>query len=189
MKVRKRAISTYVSKGIRNKIKARLERIERYRKMKTIHCEAIHDDRVWGSIQEVIRNERFLFFCVTPVNYKYVDVVFGIDLGHEDYSELLVRRYKFLEERGQRIELHVHLALLLHRLSYQKQESMIMGAYEWMVERGFKPAMFVPGWWSYNEDTVKIIKKLGLKLILYKDYLYLHDYQLMDYLKGKIDFT
>jgi hypothetical protein len=48
--------------------------------------------------------------------------------------------------------------------------------------------MFVPGWWSYNEDTVKIIKKLGLKLILYKDYLYLHDYQLMDYLKGKIDF-
>jgi predicted deacetylase len=66
---------------------------------------------------------------------------------------------------------------------------MIMGAYEWMVERGFKPAMFVPGWWSYNEDTVKIIKKLGLKLILYKDYLYLHDYQLMDYLKGRIDFT
>lgn len=136
MKVRTRAISTYVSKGIRNKIKARLERIERYRKMKTIHCEAIHDDRMWGSIQEVIRNERFLFFCVTPVNYKYVDVVFGIDLGHEDYSELLVRRYKFLEERGQRIELHVHLALLLHRLSYQKQESMISGSYEWMVERG-----------------------------------------------------
>ena len=57
MKVRTRAISTYVSKGIRNKIKARLERIERYRKMKTIHCEAIHDDRVWESIQEVIKNE------------------------------------------------------------------------------------------------------------------------------------
>ena len=123
------------------------------------------------------------------MNYKYVDVVFGIDLGHEDYSELLVRRYKFLEERGQRIELHTHFGLLLHRLSYQKQESMISGSYEWMVERDFKPSMFVPGGWIYNEDTVKITKKLGLKLILYKDYLYIHDYQFMNYLKGRIDFT
>ena len=33
------------------------------------------------------------------MNYKYVDVMFGVDLGYEDYSELLVKRYKFLEER------------------------------------------------------------------------------------------
>jgi len=63
------------------------------------------------------------------------------------------------------------------KLSKQRVSEIMKRRYLWMKkELGIVPTEFVPGWWSYNKDTLKICKKYGLKIIYERDYDYTHDY-------------
>lgn len=85
-----------------------------------------------------------------------------------------------MKRKGERLQLHIHLSLI-RNLSFKEQEKIFREALEWLNEEvGITPTEFVPGWWKYNQDTLKVLKKEGLKLIHYSDYNSTHDYCWID---------
>lgn len=155
--------------------------------MKAMHVESIHKDLVWEKVKESYGE--YVYFVVTPVNYDYVKLRF--DPGpREEWEGKILERYKWLKDKGCRIELHIHLltgyvasriirSIKLWRLGYSYQFQMIQDGKSWLENNGFKPTEFVPGWWLKNEATEKAVKELGLKLVNRDDYEVIHDFELI----------
>ena len=82
-----------------------------------------------------------------------------------------------MKGRGARLELHIHLSITLKNMTRAEQDRLFKGSLDWMKkELGIIPTEFVPGWWSYNQDTLDLCKEYGLKMIYERDYDYTHDY-------------
>ena len=65
----------------------------------------------------------------------------------------------------------------MKNMSYAEQEKLFNESIEWMrKEIGIVPTEFVPGWWSYNKDTLRLCKRFRLKMVNSFDYDYTHDY-------------
>jgi len=144
----------------------------------TVHTEAIVIDEVWEKIKErVEKNDVYKWYVLTPVNVDYLKSNFNVNLSKKDISKIMRERYKWMLEKNQKIELHVHLSQLMSNLSYEQQEKMISEAVRWMREElNIGAKEFVPGWWDYNNDTLGILKKYKLKLIKPADYDFSHDF-------------
>lgn len=88
----------------------------------------------------------------------------------------MVKRYKWMLEHNQKLELHIHLSIT-EDMPYKEQEKLFNEAILWIKkELGITVKEFVPGWWAYNQETVELCKKIGLKLIKFSDYNSTHDY-------------
>jgi len=65
----------------------------------------------------------------------------------------------------------------MDNISYKEQEKLFEESIGWIKkELGINVKEFVPGWWMYNKDTIKICRKFGLKMIYERDYDFTHDY-------------
>ena len=144
----------------------------------TVHTEAIMIDSVWGKIQEGVKKKRVLkWYVMTTRNMHYFRSEFNVRMSKQKVSKLLKERYKWLLDRGQKLELHIHLSHVMSNMSYKEQESRFKESITWMKkELGITPKEFVPGWWSYNKDTLKLCKKYNLKMIYQRDYDFTHDF-------------
>lgn len=144
----------------------------------TVHTEAIIIDSVWEKIKkEVGKGNVVKWYVLTPANIDYLKSEFNIKMPKKKISETLKKRYKWMLNHGQKLELHIHLSHIIKNMGYKEQERLFKEAIEWIKkELGIKPTEFVPGWWSYNEDTIKLCEKYGLKIIHERDYDYTHDY-------------
>lgn len=144
----------------------------------TVHTEAIIIDSIWEKIKkEVKKNDVLKWYVMTPANIDYFKSEFNVKMSKEEMSEILKKRYKWMLEQNQKLELHIHFSLIISDMNYKEQERLFKEAIEWMKkELGIKPTELVPGWWTYNEDTIKLCKKYGLKMISEGDYDYTHDY-------------
>lgn len=144
----------------------------------TIHTEAIMIDSVWEKIKDQVKKGKIQkWFIMTPANYDYYKADFSISLSREKLSEIMKKRYKWMLEHKQKLELHIHLSMIMDNMSYKEQEALFKESITWTKkELGIEVKEFVPGWWSYNQDTLKILKKFNLKLITPKDYDFIHDY-------------
>ncbi|MBS3087464.1 hypothetical protein J4226_02620 [Candidatus Pacearchaeota archaeon] len=144
----------------------------------TVHTEAIMIDSVWNEIKkEVARGRVSRWYVMTPENIDYYKSFFNIKMSTSDLSKIMKERYLWMISHGQRLELHAHLCLVMENMSFQEQEKILKNSYYWMKkEIGVTPKEFVPGWWSFNNDTLKILKKLNLKMIGQRDYDFTHDY-------------
>jgi len=142
-----------------------------------VHTEAIFIDEVWEEIKKrVLNKEVYTWYVMTPANYDYFKGSFGIKKSKKEISDIMKKRYLWMEKNGQKIELHVHLAMLMN-ISYEEQKKLIGEGYNWMKkELGISPEEVVFGWWEYNEDSLKIIRELGLNHIKQNDYASTHDY-------------
>ena len=142
-----------------------------------VHTESIFLDKVWAEIKKKSFEKKVvIWYVMTPSNYKYFQVLFNLKTSKRDLSGIMRERYRWLIARGEKLELHVHLSKLMD-ITYSEQEKIISESIKWFEkELGFKPKEFVPGWWSYNEDTLRILKKYGLKMVKEKDYNSTHDY-------------
>jgi hypothetical protein len=143
----------------------------------TIHVEAIHNDEVFKKLKNIVIHKKPICFVITPVNYEFIKTNIGTSLQRKKLEKILKDRYLFLKKYTQ-LQLHVHLNILCN-LNYREQQKIILSAYKWFEKNlGFKPTMFVPGWWRYDKNTEIICKRLNLKLVKSTDYFFIHDYEL-----------
>ena len=143
-----------------------------------VHTEVVFYDPAWEKIKAICKKRKMVWFVTTPVNYKYTKAFFNCELSKKDFEKTILKRYKEMEKMGQRIELHVHLSME-NNMSYKKQKKMVKESLDWMGKKGFKVKEFVPGWWTYNKDLVKIVKGFGLRPVRKSDYYAIHDYELI----------
>lgn len=157
---------------------------EIYSKFKKLHLskvmfvEAIFRDDVWDKVKKTV-GSGYLYFVTTPVNYDLHRVQLNMNMPKEKWEKIILERYNWLKSRGERIELHVHLALMPYMLKYSEQKKKITDAYNWMKKNGFDPKLFIPGWWVGDKNTEKIATNLGLKLMKQAEYWATHDYELI----------
>jgi len=143
-----------------------------------VHTELIMDDDVWEVIKEKCSGKEVrVWYVMTPVNYELFKTSFNVKLSKGKVSEIMKERYLWMKGHGAKLELHIHLSLTMKNMTYDEQDKMFKESLDWMKkELGIVPTEFVPGWWSYNKDTLKICKKYGLRMIYERDYDYTHDY-------------
>jgi hypothetical protein len=143
----------------------------------TVHLESIIVDEVWEEIKKkVLNNEVLKWYVMTPANYEYFISSFKIKMSRKEISEIMIERYKWMLEHKQKLELHIHLSIT-EDMSFEAQEQLFKEAINWLKkEVGIDVKEFVPGWWAYNDDTLRVLNKLGLKMIKYSDYNSTHDY-------------
>lgn len=161
-------------KFLKNKFSWMLSRF----KPLTVHTEAIFIDSIWEEVKKRVKeNKVHVWHLMTPVNYELYRSSFNTRLSKNEISKIMKKRYLWMKENNQKLELHIHLSLTMNQMSYQEQEKMFKEAISWMKkELSITPTEFVPGWWSYNQDTIKLCNKYKLKLIREYDYDYTHDY-------------
>ncbi len=154
----------------------------------TVHTEAIFNDKVWEKVQEFVKSGRkVVWFVITPANYEYAIGEIGLDpkkISKEQYSKILLERYKWLQENGQEIQLHVH-TIRFPEMYMSKEglvadhESKIKEALEWLRNNGFNVTKIVFGWWSYNGDSIDVAKKYGLETVREMDHWFTHDFDML----------
>jgi len=144
----------------------------------TVHTEAIMIDSIWGKIQEEVKKKRVLkWYVMTPTNMHYFRSEFNIRMSRQKVSRLLKERYKWLLNHNQKLEPHIHISHVMNNISYKEQDKLFKESLKWMKkELNVVPKEFVPGWWSFNEDTLKLCAKYNLKMVYERDYDYTHDY-------------
>ena len=144
----------------------------------TVHTEAIMIDPVWEKIKEEVARKKVLkWYVMTPSNIDYFKSDFNVKMSKQKLSKVMKDRYRWMLKKGQKLELHIHLSLVMNNVTYKEQEKLFKESINWMKkELGINVKEFVPGWWSYNKDTLKICKNYGLKIIYPKDYDFTHDY-------------
>jgi len=143
----------------------------------TIHTEAIVLDNVWEKVKLNANSGKIKkWYVMTPANYEFSRVFLNIKMSKPEFSKKLKERYLWLLNNNQRLELHVHLSPIMN-ITAKEQEKLILESVNWMKqELNIDVKEFVPGWWRYNADTLKILKKCNLKLIKPADYKFGHDF-------------
>ena len=144
----------------------------------TVHTELIVDDDCWKEIKKKCDSRTVkTWYIMTPANFEYYKNSFNVKLSKNRISKLMRERYLWMKEKGEKLELHIHLSLTMKNMSYAEQEKLFNESIEWMrKEIGIVPTEFVPGWWSYNKDTLRLCKRFRLKMVNSFDYDYTHDY-------------
>lgn len=147
----------------------------------TVHTEAIVIDSVWEKVkQKALSRKIKKWYLMTPANYEFSKIFLNLKISKQEFSKILKQRYLWLLNHGQKVELHVHLNPIMN-ISMEEQEKLISESILWLKkELEIKLTEFVPGWWKYNEDTIKILNKYNLKLVKPSDYKSTHDF---DWLK------
>ncbi len=150
-----------------------------------IHTEALYKDEVWKRVQQFVESGRSaVWFCLTPVNYEYINIEFGCKLSKAQYEKVLLQRYKWLADHGQEIQLHVHMRVLPELYdspeeSLREQETRLKAALAWMKKHGYSPTKIVYGWWAEDENSRQLAKKYGLENQLRFEHYYIHDYDFL----------
>jgi len=143
-----------------------------------VHTELIMDDDTWEIIKKKCKQKCVkVWHVMTPINYELYKTSFNIKLSKKKVSEIMRERYLWMKNNGQNLQLHIHLSLTMKNMTYKEQDKIFKGSLDWMKkELKIIPSEFVPGWWSFNDDTLKLCKKYNLKMIYERDYDYTHDY-------------
>jgi len=147
-----------------------------------IHTECLHKNKVWDKVKEYVKKgKKTVWYVITPVDMDFVQVETGCDLTKAEYEKVLVERYKWLEQNGQELQLHVHLRVKMNMYEDEdkKIEEEITNAYNWMKKNGFNPNKIVFGWWSYNKKAENTANQLGLEVSTRLDNYFIHDYDLL----------
>lgn len=172
-----------------NEIKVILDhykfKLLKYIRPLTVHAESIFNDKVWKEVQKFVRSGRkAIWFVLTPVNYEYAIAECGFKGSKKQYEKIILERYKWLQEHGQEIQLHLHTIrfpemFLTRRALIEEHEKKIKNAIRWLRVNGFDVDKITFGWWSYNEDSERIAGKYGLKTVRELDYHSFHDFDLL----------
>jgi hypothetical protein len=158
--------------NIRKKI-LNLGFMNRYFGKKVVHVEAPH---IFGEkLKKHLIKYKSKCYCITPVNYGYINSFFGINISERDFRNYLKRYYLSLKKAGINLQLHVHLSMFPKVLSYRKKEEMIKESYDFFVnDLGIIPKEIVFGWYASDKESEEIANKLNLRFI--KEHLHVYDW-------------
>jgi len=170
-----------------------LKRNTIYRIPQEIHVEAIVNDTVFSRLMCMIKKHPQIMCMLTGLDEPSIKVrIKANEMNDEKYVKLLSERYVSLAKICP-VGVHVHLyhRMSLHKLSFREQYLKILNTKQFLESLSLKVADFTPGWWSFNDDTIKACEKLGFKrfhfstnrpssflLDAVKVYTYKHDYDL-----------
>ena len=118
-----------------------------------VHVEKILDDQCYDRLVGFARRHPDCMLMLTVRRWR----------GRNE--ETIRKRYLSLKELGNPLGLHVHLAIKpeIDELTFREQKRMIRRGIDFLRALGIHTEDFAPGWWSYNEDTVRACRELGLK--------------------------
>lgn len=151
----------------------------------TIHTECIHRDNVWEAAQRFVNSgKKAIWHVITPANFEFVNAETGCSTDRAAWEKVLLSRYRWLKEHGQKIELHVHLRVKMHLYESRPEaerdaKEKIEHACSWLRSNGFSPAEVVFGWWSCDDFAKGVASRLGLRTVGRLDYYFIHDYDLV----------
>jgi len=131
---------------------------------KTIHAEALVREDLWQKLKKLI-GKGYVWFIISPANYSYCKSYFNIRQDKDQFTKILTERIMFLKENGEEIQLHIHLCNVKGFLDKQLQDEKFEQAMNFMNAVSVKPTKFAPGWNTYDNYTIKIAKKYGIKYI------------------------
>ena len=138
-----------------------------------IHVETIVNDVVYSKLLNFVRIHQPICLVIGP-NEHFLKVLFGADsLEPNEYKNILKQRYSHLS-KFVRIGLHTHLyhKYSLTKLDYDAQFKKMSEGKQFLESIGLKIIDFAPGWWNYDENTIKTCQKLGLTRFHAREKLY-----------------
>jgi hypothetical protein len=150
--------------------------MNRFLKPTAIHAESIHIDRVWEKAKQYAGHKKATWFVFTPENFKLVKETLGFKGSKKEYERILIKRYRWLKNHGQRIQLHVHLRYFPDTMKESDINKKINKSFKWLAKNEFLPTEVVFGWWIWPKCAEVLANKLGLKVVKYFDYYWFHDY-------------
>ncbi|MGQ4876521.1 MAG: hypothetical protein ACP6IY_20850 [Promethearchaeia archaeon] len=133
-------------------------------KEKTIHTEAFIRDDLWKILKKKL-GHGYIWFVITPANFDYCVSHFNLKMTKNDFSEILKERILYLKEKGEKIELHIHLSSVREFLDNDIQDKKFNEAIDFLNELGIKPLKFSPGWFIYNDYTIELLKINHIKYL------------------------
>jgi len=139
---------------------------------KIIHLETphIHGEKL---LKHLKKYRDCKVYCLTPINYDFVNVEFGLKLSKKQYQKFLIEYYSKLK-KDCNLQLHVHLNQYPENLSNHQKEKMIKEAYSFFINQlKIKPTEIVFGWYASDKSSEDIAISLGLKII--RRHLHIYD--------------
>ena len=118
-----------------------------------IHVEKVEVDAIFNRLKEYCLKNPEVMLMLMVKNWKPTT------------QSLIMERYKELAKLGNPIGLHVHLAIFseIDTLSFKKQKLLLDKGKRFLeTELNIKINDFTPGWWSFNEDTLKATNEVGI---------------------------
>lgn len=137
-------------------------------KVREIHVEAIASDVVYAKLVNYVLKKPVMCL-VTALNESWCDQRIAIDsMPQNKYEELLKERYSNLAKHV-KIGLHTHLhhKYTVRKLSFAEQYQKICEGTEFLENLGLKIVDFAPGWWSYDENTIRVCELLSFERFHY----------------------
>ncbi|KXA90701.1 hypothetical protein AKJ57_03970 [candidate division MSBL1 archaeon SCGC-AAA259A05] len=129
-----------------------------------IHVEDIFLDETYDKLLNYVKNHECICMLSTLNEFEYCKANHAIELNKNEFEKKLRERYSELKEHC-RIGLHTHLARgkSIERLDYGEQRKKIRNGIDFLESLGIETSHFAPGWWSWNQNTIKACKDLGIK--------------------------
>ena len=129
-----------------------------------MHVEAFVRDDLWNNVKNLI-GKNYVWFVVTPANYEYCKVYFNLKLTKTEFTEILKKRIKYLKENNEEIQLHIHICNVKEFFDNELQDLLFEEAMEFMKQVEMKPKKLALGWFKYNNYTITLAEKYGIKFI------------------------
>jgi hypothetical protein len=147
-------------------------------KPQEMHVEALHNTRVFEKVLEYARKHPDIWYMVM-IDYDNSKArAGGLKISEKEYEDIVLRRTKELSTITKNIGLHPHLYIPYEDpLSYESQKKEILRIKGHLDRIGIISSHVSFGYWTWDENTVRICQELGLKI--HKRCMALHDYDLM----------
>lgn len=133
---------------------------------RAVHVETIHIDVHFAKLIQHVKRYRPKCYCITPEDYEFAKVEFGVTMSEMEFFELVKQRYLVLKDLGADLQLHVHVAVLPEMLTTARKRKKMYDSNNFFVDQlGIKPTEIVFGWLVDDNELRKIATELNLKVI------------------------
>jgi hypothetical protein len=86
-------------------------------------------------------------------------------MNKEDLTNILKNRIKYLKEKKEEIQLHLHICNIIKFFDNELQDNLFKEAMQFMEQVDVKPEKLALGWFKYNDYTISLAKKYGIMFI------------------------
>ena len=154
-----------------------------FKKTSIVTIESIFIDEVWQEIKRLVESKKIKkWFIVTPADYDYLKSIYNLQMSRLDMANIMAKRYKWMLEHGQELELKIYLTRLANNITKEEQEQRLRQALHFLAKGlKIKPSEVMFGWYASNRDSRELLEDYKLKLINEKSYKKVYaDYEILE---------
>ena len=153
------------------------------KKKSVVTIESIYIDEVWQEIQKLAESKKVSkWFIVTPADYDYLKAIYNLKISKLEMANIMAKRYKWMLEHGQELELKIYLTRLANNITREEQELKLRQALHFMAKGlRIKPTEVMWGWYASNKDSRELLENYKLKTSDEKSYKKVYiDYEVIE---------